>query len=107
MELVHLEQAILQHENGLIQFGGGNNRHCFLYNNKWYPIRFFINAALEIAGEPANINLRNSLDKLQDIFPYVKQKSININPNIPVSLTDKERLDEINILSKMIQTLSL
>lgn len=106
MTVKDIIQATLDCDNGLVNFNNGNNR-SFCFNSKWYPLRTVINRASTLANLPDNLTTDEALKELVYIFSYVKIRDVIYENNDLPLLTNSEKFDEINILSDMIQKLSL
>jgi len=105
MTIEHINQAILDCDAGLVNFNNGNNR-AFCYNNKWYPLRAVINRASALGNFSNDLKTDEALKELVYIFDYVKIRDVKYENNNLPNLTDLEKLEEINILSSIIQKLS-
>lgn len=106
MNLNHIIQSIKECHNGELNFNNREDLNCFLYENTWYPVRAVINNASVIAQDDIKYTKDTAIVKLLEFFPYVKIKQINIQENILPMLSDSEKLEEIAVLSNMINKLT-
>jgi hypothetical protein len=105
MTINHLNQAIADCNNGLIQFNLGSPR-SFLFENKWYPLHAVYNYASGLANQPNDIPVDSALTLLlRDLLPYTRIKNVAFNNHLPVPLTDAEKLEESRNLSMMLSQL--
>ncbi|WP_231427714.1 hypothetical protein [Pedobacter sp. Leaf250] len=106
MNLNHILKSIKECHNGELNFNNREDLNCFLYENTWYPLRAVINNASALAQDGVEYTKDKALVKLLEFFPYVKIKQINIQENILPKLSDSEKLEEIAVLSNMINKLT-
>lgn len=102
MNLNHIIESIYDCRNGNLVFNNREDLNCFLYENRWYPLRAVINHASNISNENVEYSKDKALVKILEYFPYVKINQMNIQDNVLPELSNQEKLKEIAILSAMV-----
>lgn len=98
--------AIQNFNQGAGQFNNRENLYCFLFENRWYPLRAVINHASSIADENINYTKNEALVKMHELLDYVKVKQVNVQNDILVHLSTQDKLEDINKLANMIKKIS-
>ena len=89
-------QTIDEFNQGDGQFNHGTSIDAFLFNNKWYPVKAFVNQALT-----DNSTTHEAIKKVVSLIPYIRIKEdvdFSNSNNLPISLTDQEKMEELRIL---------
>ena len=76
--------TINEFDQGLVQFNLGEN-WSFIFNQKWYPTRAFMNRYNFNSGIENQINLHSSTHELSKLFPVVSSE-INYTYHRPVEV---------------------
>lgn len=95
MEKQNIIVAINNCRAGNLQFNNGENLHCFLYENTWFPLRAIVNHASQLANENIEYTKNNALVKMHELFDYLNVKRVTVQHNILVNLTTNEKFEEI------------
>ena len=105
MNKEHIIQAIQHFDNGYNNYNQGNI-FCFLHKDKWYPLRALINYASGLSGDNIEYTKDRAMVKIHEFLDYVKIEQIEIQNDFLVSLTIDEKMEEIKVLSRMINELT-
>jgi hypothetical protein len=100
MTLQALQTAISACNNRQVIFNRGT-LYAFLYKQKWYPLRAIVNHAVP----NMNYTKDQSLRELTDLLKLVRIDQVNFTNNLPIQLTDRQRLDEAKLLSNLLNDL--
>lgn len=107
MNSKQLIQAIEECDAGSLHFSNGEELHCFLYQNKWYPLKRVLERVMELDGvQNGKSTTRNALYDLSQILDYVHVRKIKVEDHQLINLNRQEKLEHINILAKIIDSLS-